>query len=291
MDSGKLRMLLHIVEKGSMMKAADALGYTPSGLSHMMDAVERELGVTVLTRTNRGIELTDAGKALLPKLKRYVALDAQIKEEARKLGQTQTAKIRIGAYTSIANHWLPTAIADFSEAHPEREIELFTLSTSQCYAQLEKGTIDLAFCCRDTARHCAFTPLGNDEIFAVFPPDAPVGESDFPLGSFEGQPFIIPSQGSDEEITHLLEKHHIKPKILASAAEDSVVIQMVSSGIGSSMLSKLVLTGHEKAVARRSLAPRVYRELGIAYRDDGAFPILEEFMQRATRQISNLSAP
>lgn len=279
MDSRKIGVLLDIVEAGSMMKVADDLGYTPSGLAHMMDAVEQELGIAVLDRTNRGVKLNAAGEQLLPLLKKYVAINERILDEARKLEQGAALSLRVGAYTSIANHWLGPIITGFARSHPGFEINLMTLSTSECYEGLAGGSLDLAFCCRRGTERCEFLPLKDDELFAIFPPDANVGRDDFPLKALEGKPFIMPSQGSDEEVTAALAANKVKPQILAAATEDSVVIHMVASGIGTSMLSELVLTGHEAEVQRRQLSPRLYRHLGIAYRKEALSDLARAFVE------------
>ena len=66
MDTTKCTALLTILEKGSLSAAADALGYTPSGISRMIDSMEEETGFALLTRSRRGVALTPEGEDMLP---------------------------------------------------------------------------------------------------------------------------------------------------------------------------------------------------------------------------------
>src|SRR6266542_2712682 len=64
LDSHRLRLLKEFAERGTIVAAAAALGYTPSAVSQQLARLEREAGVTLLDRTARAAELTDAGRRL-----------------------------------------------------------------------------------------------------------------------------------------------------------------------------------------------------------------------------------
>ena len=66
MDSKKVHALLLAVERGSLTSAAAELGYTQSGLTHMMNALEEEVGLNLLVRSKNGVCLSPAGQALRP---------------------------------------------------------------------------------------------------------------------------------------------------------------------------------------------------------------------------------
>ena len=79
MDSKKVYALLLAVEKGSLTSAATELGYTQSGLTHMMNALEEELGLNLLVRSKNGVRLSPAGQALKPKMQAFLdSSDAKV---------------------------------------------------------------------------------------------------------------------------------------------------------------------------------------------------------------------
>ena len=66
MDTKKLEALVASVELGSFTRAAEQLGYTQSGLTHMMNSLEKDIGFTVLVRGRSGVQLTPAGQRIFP---------------------------------------------------------------------------------------------------------------------------------------------------------------------------------------------------------------------------------
>ena len=71
MDSEKFHALLKAIECGSLTGAAEELGYTQAGLTHMMNRLEKEIGVSLLQRTKLGVKLSPDGKDLLPYIKNF----------------------------------------------------------------------------------------------------------------------------------------------------------------------------------------------------------------------------
>lgn len=69
MDTEKYQALLQAVEQGSITAAARDLGYSPSGLTRMLDSLERDLGFSLLFRTSQGVQLTREGNRLLPAIR------------------------------------------------------------------------------------------------------------------------------------------------------------------------------------------------------------------------------
>ena len=87
MDAKKIEILLEAMESGSLMVAAEKNGYTPSGLSHLLQRLEEELGVKLAERNNRGIALSEEGTHLLPYLRNCVNAYQDLEKEAGRLGQ------------------------------------------------------------------------------------------------------------------------------------------------------------------------------------------------------------
>ena len=71
MDSSKFYALLKAVEHGSLTKAAEELGYTQAGLTHMMNRLVKEIGLTLLQRNKSGVTLTADGTELFPLIKQF----------------------------------------------------------------------------------------------------------------------------------------------------------------------------------------------------------------------------
>ena len=113
MDTKKVQALLAAIDLGSLTAAASELGYTQSGLTHMMNSLETELGLNLLLRSKSGVRLSPAGQELLPELRSLADAAAELNQAAERLRQRNCSTLRLGAYSSIARHWVPQIMADY----------------------------------------------------------------------------------------------------------------------------------------------------------------------------------
>ena len=78
MDSKKLEILMTAVDLGSFSKASEVVGYTQSGLTHLVDSLERDIGLTLVNRDHSGISLTEDGEALMPAMREFLRANANL---------------------------------------------------------------------------------------------------------------------------------------------------------------------------------------------------------------------
>lgn len=81
MDSRKLEILMTAVDLGSLSRAAEVVGYTQSGLTHLVDSLEREIGLTLVQRDHSGIALTEEGNALMPAIREFLRANARMENQ------------------------------------------------------------------------------------------------------------------------------------------------------------------------------------------------------------------
>ena len=113
MDSKKLEILMTAADLGSFTKASEVVGYTQSGLTHMMDALEKEVGFPLLQRSHNGISLTEQGLQLMPAIREFLRANANLENQIRTISEQKSEVIRIAAYASIAMHWMPEILYRF----------------------------------------------------------------------------------------------------------------------------------------------------------------------------------
>ena len=120
----KARALMSAVEMGSLKAAAEALGCTQSAVSHMIASLEKELGFRLLRRARSGVKLTDEGERLLPFVRALLSADEQLRQSAASIRGLDQGTVRIGAFTSVAVHWLPPVLKEFQRDYPNVEFKL-----------------------------------------------------------------------------------------------------------------------------------------------------------------------
>lgn len=265
MNIQKLEALITAIDLGSFSRAAERLGYTQSGLTHMMNSLEAELGFALIERGYFGVRPTKEGARVLSKIRHLVAMGRELSEDIRRIREGEGAALRIGAYSSVAMHWLPSIIESFRTEHPGVAVEVAQGSVSELYGGIASGRFDLAFVSRNDRYLCEFIPLRNDRLLAILPPSYPIGDRRaFPIGEFEQQDFLMPSFGFDIDIASVLCEHGVAPHIIPTLVDDPAIVSMVEHGLGASILSELCLRGQGGKVLCLPIAPDVSRRLGIA---------------------------
>ena len=290
-DIRKIKALLAVVSSGSLTKAAEELSYTQSGLTHMMNSIEKELGVLLLTRGRSGISLTATGEYLLPLLRRLSDDYDELDSALHRLGGNSTPILRIGAYSSVSQHWLPGMVQRFKAAFPETDVMIRMINIMEIFDMVRRGEIDCAFASRQDGLlgELEWIPLRNDELVAVLPPDYPVDGTLFPVGEFEKKDFLMPSAGFDQDIMPSFAGSGVHPHIRYTNMDDPAIISMVEHGLGLSVLTELVMWGRHDNVRILPLRPPAYRELGIAIRRElRRSPALDAFIKIAQAEVCEI---
>ena len=107
METARLRAFVEAADKGSVKAAADSLGYTPSAISQLISALEKELGITLFVRSQKGMKLTSEGSEMLPVVRSYLIHEEEIYTYAAELKGITRGKLTIATYPSVATTWLP----------------------------------------------------------------------------------------------------------------------------------------------------------------------------------------
>jgi len=115
MNIDNYRVFIRVAKIGNLTAAAEQLGYTQSGISHIVSALEQEFGFQLLRRSKTGVSLTQEGERILQTLREVVnSKDDMLKHIAAEIKGVRMGKVRVGAFSSVAVCWLPKIIAEFS---------------------------------------------------------------------------------------------------------------------------------------------------------------------------------
>lgn len=291
MESKKLEALLMAVDLGSFTKAAEVLGYTQSGLTHMMNSLEKEVGFTLLERGRSGVRLTEEGERIAPAVREFLQANARLDSVIEQVASSRTEIIRVSAYASIAMHWLPGIIQRFREECPDVDVDIRMADHVDVpYELLAQGKMDAILVSPQDEGQYEWVHLADDPMFAVLPKDFDTqGMTAFPLAAFEARDFIMPSQGFDKDIMRIFNRIGVKPHILPTWVDDPTVISMVSHGLGVSMMTELTVRGRTDGVELLPVEPASSRELGLAVRSlDAASDGLRHFIDCTKRVVAEM---
>lgn len=290
MDTKKFEALLTSARLGSFTKSAQELGYTQSGLTHMMNALEQEVGFPLLERGHYGTRLTARGVQLEPAIRRFLEAGQVLEAEIENIRRQENQWIRVGAYSSMALHWLPSILQNFRREYPDVRVDVQMGGIEELYGWVRTGEVDLAFVSRQDDLKAEFIPLKEDILVAILPLDRQYENWEtFPVSAFEDREFLMPSLGFTRDIMPMFKQYRVHPRIRKTTVDDPVIISMVGHGLGVSIMTKLIMTGRPQTVKMLPIEPRVCRELGMIVRSRKELkPAVEALVTCAAQTVEQL---
>ena len=233
MDSKKLEILMTAVDLGSFSKASEVVGYTQSGLTHLVDSLEREIGLTLVRRDHSGIALTEEGEALMPAIREFLRANAKLENRIAAITEKSTRTIRVAAYASIAMRWMPEILYRFRRVCPHIDVDLRTVDHElEPFELLEKWQTDVIFAARQSGFACDWTPLHDDAMYAILPADYPTDGLDFfPIEAFAGKEFLMPYGRFDIDVGAAFRKYGVEPIIRPCYVDDETVSRELGMGL------------------------------------------------------------
>ncbi|MBP5166188.1 MAG: LysR family transcriptional regulator [Oscillospiraceae bacterium] len=288
MPISKYEAFAKVVELGSLTLAADALSCTQSAVSHCISVLEKECGFSVLIRSRAGVKLTEEGARLLPAVRQILSGMEQFNQISASVRGLDAGSVRVGAFTSVAVHWLPGVIKKFQHDYPDVDLKLLNGDYHDVEQWLAEGSIDIGFVSMPIHLKCECVPLMTDRLFAILPPDHKyAGYPKFPLALCADEPFISLLESSDHDARRALEAAGVKPNIKFSTKDDYAIIAMVEQGLGISIMPELLLKGRHDNIRISELVPEAKRTIGMAVARSGkAAPAVKRFADYVVKWVT-----
>lgn len=277
----KYMSFVKTVECGSFTVAAEILNYSQSGISRMINDLEKEWDVVLLERGKGGVRLTSEGLILLPYAKSLVAEYEKLQMQVDELKGLQSGLIRIGTFSSVAIHWLPKIIKEFQKDYPNIDYELVVGDYTEIEEWILEGRVDCGFVCLPTHREFETIFLEQDQLMAIIPENHPLaGCERFPAAALCDEPFMLLERGEKAGISEIFESRGLKPQVHFATLDDHAVMSMVESGLGVSILPQLILKRTPYRIVAKELDVPAYRNIGLALRDKKSVsPAVKRFLE------------
>jgi DNA-binding transcriptional LysR family regulator len=130
------------VEHGSFVAAAEAVRIAQPSLSEQVRRLERSLGVTLFVRTNRRLQLTEAGRVLLPQARRTLADAAALTDSVRHIRELSGGTVSFGTFSSAHLYLLTALVGDFRAQYPGVVTRVVGLNSSEVADQVRRGKLE-----------------------------------------------------------------------------------------------------------------------------------------------------
>ena len=274
MDIKKYEVLLAVIDKGSFIKAASDLGYTQSGITYMMNSLEKECGFPLLQRSNKGVALTIEGERLIPEIRQLVQLNKRLEQDFSEVKGTIEGKVRIGCFSTILYAIVPHIMKIFHDKYPKITFDLVEENSAGILEQwLNSGFIDMAFISRQPQYDYEWITLKNDPFVIVCPKDSKLAQYEtIPISELKKQSLFIYRgvDGVDVDIAKYFKRYHVDLFPTFTSCSDYAVLFMIKEKLGIGMVPELLTKLKEQnfsTLTTRYLDPMASREIGLAVKN------------------------
>jgi DNA-binding transcriptional LysR family regulator len=287
MEVRQLRYFVAIAEEGSFLRAAARLHLSQPPLSVQIKALEDELGVSLLARSNRGVTLTAAGAVFLEETRALLLRWEHAKTKAQQAGHDDVGMISIGFVSIAALGILPPALKSFRAKFPVAEVQLHELTTDAQIRELRALRLDLGIGLGPVEEpDIAFERLLREELILALPAAHPAARGDgaINLRTLSQESFIVSPRELAPGLFDLTMSQcraaGFAPRITQHARQMQTVIGLVSCGMGFALVPASVRNLKRPGVRyRRLLRKGEAIELGVLRltRSDG--PLRAHFVE------------
>jgi DNA-binding transcriptional LysR family regulator len=226
-----LQVFLTAAETLNFTQAAQKLQISQPSVSQQIQSLEEHFGASLFARSNRNIELTEAGTILLPLAREVIFLCTHVEETMASLKGDVYGHLVVGCSTSTGRYLLPQLLASFHRMHTQVRATCKIVSPHHAVQLLSEGSIHLCLTSDPPPiEDIEFRKLTTENLVLIAHPDHPwAGKGDIEPGSLYHADFILPEDGTE--------------------AHGSIREALACAGISIYKLNTLVSLGSPEAIA------------------------------------------
>lgn len=269
-----LRAFYATVKANSISKAAKVLHLTQPGLSMQIQSLEKELGVSLLSRSNKGVELTEAGRVVFDYATTILSLQENIERDLANL-KSDKKYLLIGSCKAVGEYALPCSIYMYKQSNKDVDINLEISNTSQVVEDLISRTINIGVLHGyESNKNLIIQKITSDKLLLVT--SLPLVKDKISIQELKRLPLIFRENGSGtrETILESINPHGIKDddlNIIYELNSMEAIKTSVIAGKGISFIPELTIKRELKDGVLKHIeieGLEIYSDFYIAYRKD-----------------------
>ena len=268
MDTHSLSAFIEVADTGSFSRAGERLHLSQPAISKRIAALEDALGQPLFDRVGRRIDLTDAGRTLLPHARRVLAEMEDARRALSRLSGTVSGRLSIGTSHHIGLHRLPPVLRAFTQAYPDVDLDIHFMDSEDACEEVAQGRLELGIVTLpgEAPDALLMQMIWIDPLSVVVAPTHPLARSGVPsLRELAGHPAVLPDERTYTHriVMSALQAHGVAPRIRLSTNYLETLKMLVAIGLGWSVLPRSMLDDSIVAIDRPELS--LSRELGAVW--------------------------
>jgi DNA-binding transcriptional LysR family regulator len=287
MELRQMRYLDAVARRRSFTRAAEDLYIAQSALSQQVSSLERELGVQLLRRTTRRVEVTEAGEVVLARARRAIAEMEGVHADVDALKGLVRGTLRLGGVPPVGPVRPAALIAAFSRAHPGVAITVRENVALALVGQLRNGELDLvmALVNPDAFDGLEGIHLLDEELVVIARPGHPlVRTRRVRVERLAAETLVTYSPGS--ALREALLGLAPEGRVVAEANDLETVRELTERGLGVTVMPRTLAQPHADRLAIRALTPRHTLPVSLLWREgERLAPAAHAFREHVMRNM------
>jgi DNA-binding transcriptional LysR family regulator len=288
MELRHLRYFAGVAHYLNYSEASRRLHVAQPAISQTILDLEDELGVKLLFRTKRTVQLTAAGTVFLREAEEILRHANEAGQLARRAGRGEVGTLGVGFFGAASAPILPPLVQSYRSKFPDVQLHLYELNPDQQLAAFDEGRIDLGFSRElppDRRAEFEEEVVYTDELGIALPAaHREARQKVVRLKALAGEPFVqFHRKGARslfDEVIAVCRRAGFSPRIVNEPDFMATVMTFVESGLGISLVPRCVRTLNRPGVVIRRISPKSPRiPLCIAWRKSAQNPVLTAFLE------------
>lgn len=283
-ESRHLRYFVAVAEERHFGRAAERLMIAQPPLSQQIRQLEKYLGIELLTRTTRKVDLNPAGELLLERGRRILLELDDLESDVRKVGTGLEGSLRIGFTGSTTYGLMPSVMREAN-----RMLGGVTLTVSgemltpQLMGELEAHRLDVAVLrAPGPTQEITHTVVARERTVAAIPSNSDLNDkAKLSIDDFADQSMIgYPEESAmSQAISACLLNHGLRPRYAHRVSETSALLSLVAAGLGSALVPESATSLNLGGTVYRDVEGAPTTELAIAWRTNETSPLVKRFVK------------
>jgi DNA-binding transcriptional LysR family regulator len=293
-----LRYFVAVAETLHFGRAAERLHIAQPPLSQQIRRLEDELGVQLFQRTNRRVEVTEAGRLFLVEAARTLAQADRAAWVAVRAHRGELGRLVIGYMASAELSVFPRVLPAFRERYPDVKLTLQILAPREQLQRLRSGRLHVGFVRLPLSdRTLAIVPIWREPLVAVLPErHALARRPTVSLRELRDESFVIfprrHAPGYYDSLMAIFRRADLAPKLVQESEKLQTILSLVAMGRGVALMPKCVTVLARTGIVCRPLQPRVPdTELGLVYDPANRSALVQTFVGLAKDILKKQRGP
>ncbi len=286
MELRHLRYFVAVAEELHFSRAAERVGIAQPPFSQQIKALEEEVGVPLLLRTKRTVELTAAGRAFLVEARKVLAQSERAVNMARRAARGEVGQLAVGFVSSTVYGRFSSVFGLMRKRHPDVNLVLQDLTSEEQIEAMKAHELDVGLVRPplQNAESLSLRVIGSEALMVAMPAGHRLAKQKrLKVGALAREPFLLVPRhlgpGFYDQVMALCARAGFTPNVVQEARTTQTIVSLIAGGMGVSIVPASMQTFQHEGIVYRAVEPEVTADFAVIWRPEDRSPVLRSFLE------------